>query len=122
MLVVGSSDLEFEEIRQIAEYLQKFGRILSKYHEVYSLANVIRELGADIQNNAQAFKDRSSDIAQLCQAFNNDLAVWLRKLFIDGATSVDFMDQSLTSDANMLASFLKTKQDVVVDLDDIFDF
>ncbi|MEY4504435.1 MAG: hypothetical protein RL154_729 [Pseudomonadota bacterium] len=122
MLVVGSSDLELIEIQQIAEFVQKFGRILNKYNEVYAIANVIRELGVAIQNNAQAFKDKSHDIAQLCQAFNNDLAVWLKKLFTEGAPGVDFMDQSLTSDANMLMSFVQTTNDEVVDLDDIFDF
>lgn len=122
MLVVGSSDLEFDEIRQIAEYLQKFSRILNNYNEVYYLSSVIRELGVAIEDNAQAFKDKSHDIAQLCQAFNNDLSVWLKKLFAEGAPSIDFMDQSLTSDANMLMGFVKTKEDEVVDLDDIFDF
>lgn len=122
MLVVGSSDLEISEINQIADSLLKFARIMNKYTELYNLAGIIRELGTIIESNTQIFKDKSHDIAQLCQAFNNDLALWLKKLFRDGAPSIDFMDQSLTSDANMLISFIKPSEQEAVDLDDIFDF
>jgi len=122
MLLVGSSKLEQNEIMAIATYIEKFSRILSQYPETYDLYLALSALSKDITENISSFMEKSKDIATLCVAFNNDLFVWLKKLFSEGAPSVDFLDNSIISNANMISSFIKPSSGAVESIDDIFDF
>jgi CheY-like chemotaxis protein len=122
LLPVEISSLELEEVDQIADYLQKFGNILCVYSEIYAVASAIKSLGIALQDNAQAFQKRSSNMAKLCQAFNYDLEIWLKTLFIQGASSIDFMDSSLISDIDMIINILQQDNEKEIDFDAIFDF
>lgn len=122
MLLVGSSSLEDDEVLQIAGYIDKFARILSQYGETYDLYTALNTLSIDIQEQIENFKAKSKDIGMLCVAFNNDLDQWQRKLFHEGAPSVDFLDSSIISNANMISGFIKPQEDTQEEIDDIFDF
>ena len=58
----------------------------------------------------------------LCESFNRDLLIWIRKLFYDGAPSIDFLDSSIISNANMISNFITPQSEAVEEVDDIFDF
>ncbi len=122
MLLVGSSRLDEGEVLVIAAYIDKIGRILSRYSETYILSQAVSQLSDDISQNREVFIERSKDIAMLCMGFGNDLHMWIRKLFFDGAPSIDFLDSSIISNANMISGFIKPAQTQADSLDDIFDF
>lgn len=122
MLLVGSSSLEEKEVYEIAAYLEKFARILNQYPETYNLHVAVMSLAADIQANADKFIEKSKEISLLCAGFNNDLGTWIQKIFYDGAPSVDFLDSSVISNAQMISSFINPQEADSAGVDDIFDF
>ncbi len=123
MLLVGSSKLEIFEIKEICDYIEKFGKILRNYNETYDLSFALTTLSTDIMENAAVFIERSKDISSLCIAFNNDLLMWLRKVFREGAPSIDFLDKSIISNSSMISNFIKPQSaQSAENLDDIFDF
>lgn len=122
MLLVGSSKLELQEIKDISSHIERFAKILCSYHETYDISQSLDSLAKDIIENANSFIERSKDIASLCMAFNNDLLLWIRKLFYEGAPSIDFLDKSIISNASMISNFIKPQATESVNVDDIFDF
>ncbi len=123
MLLVGSSKLEMHEVLLIAQYIYKFGSILTAYSETFAISSALKTLADDIQNNSQTFIEKSKDIGELCRAFNGDLLMWIRKLFYEGAPAINFLDNSIIANATMISSFIKPQEDIIVgDLDNIFDF
>lgn len=122
MLLVGSSSLEEKEVCEIAAYLEKFARILNQYPETYQLHAAIASLAGDIQTHADKFIEKSKEISLLCAGFNNDLGTWVQKIFYDGAPSVDFLDSSIISNAQMISSFINPQEGAAAEVDDIFDF
>ncbi|NWF65943.1 MAG: response regulator [Campylobacterales bacterium] len=123
MLLVGSSKIDDSEVLQIAKYIQSFGRMLATYNETYNIANSLNVLSKNIEENISSFQEKSKDIALLCQAFNKDLLLWIRKLFYEGAPSIDFLDSSIISNANMISAFINPQNSSgAEEVDDIFDF
>lgn len=123
IMLIGSSSLNIEEVLQISSYIHSFARILATYRDTFEIANAISSLASNIESNTEIFRERSKEIALLCQAFNRDLLLWIRKLFYEGAPSIDFLDSSIISNANMISNFIVPQDSNAVDaLDDIFDF
>ncbi len=122
MMLVGSSELEDEEVLEIASYISHFSKILTTYNETYAISTALTTLSGDITNNVETFKEKSKDIGMLCESFNKDLTIWIRKLFYDGAPSIDFLDSSIISNANMISNFITPTSETVEKVDDIFDF
>jgi len=124
MMLIGSSELQDEEVLQISSYIASFSRVLTTYNETYNISDALAKLSEDIEANIETFQEKSKDIALLCQAFNRDLLLWIQKLFYDGAPSVDFLDSSIISNANMISNFIvpASNDEPVEQLDDIFDF
>jgi hypothetical protein len=62
----------------------------------------------------------------MCAAFGRDLSTWIRMIFIDGATRVNFMDDTIVANAQLIGSILTMDdadhEHAAEDLDDIFDF
>jgi hypothetical protein len=93
------------------------------YSQTYAISSALKQLADDITQNIDRFQEKAADISTLCEAFNRDLILWVQKLFYDGAPSIDFLDSSIISNANMISSFIKEPQEQDVEvLDDIFDF
>ena len=124
LLMVGSGDISFQEVEEIAYYLDRIGRSASMYSESYPIARALSSLSAAIENNIQIFIDKSSSLGLFCATFGLDLMSWLQKIFYEGAPNVNFMDDTIVSNAQMLESMLTTvvSTNEAVDMDDIFDF
>lgn len=125
LLVVGSSDIRADEVDEIAHYLERIAKKASIYPESYSIARALGELSYTIKNNLQIFIDKSSSLGSFCKTFGLDLTNWLQMVFYDGAPSVNFMDSTIISNAEMLGSMLTTTESAhndSIDMDDIFDF
>lgn len=123
MLLVGSSTLDQKDALQIAAYLEKFGRLLNQYPETYDLYAAINRFAQDISENSHAFVEKSNEISLLCVGFNKDLGTWIQKLFYEGAPSINFLDNSIISNATMISGFINPQQlESEESVDDIFDF
>ena len=124
LLMVGSGDIRYDEVEEIAYYLDRIGKSASIYSESYPIARALGELSATINNNVQVFIDKSSSLGLFCKTFGLDLTNWLQMIFYDGAPSVNFMDDTIISNAQMVGSMLCINEspNESVDMDDIFDF
>jgi len=121
--LVGSSNIEIDEIEQLVYYIQRFATVISIYSQTYAISSALKQLADDITKNIDTFLEKASDISILCETFNRDLILWIQKLFYDGAPSIDFLDSSIISNANMISSFIKESEEQETEvLDDIFDF
>ncbi len=123
IMLVGSSNIGENDIGQLSHYIQRFGTVISIYSQTYAISSALKVLANDILENSDRFQEKATDIGVLCEAFNRDLILWIEKLFYEGAPSIDFLDNSIISNANMISSFIKEPQTQEVEvLDDIFDF
>jgi hypothetical protein len=70
------------------------------------------------------FVEKSIALAPLCAAFGRDLESWIRLIFKEGASSVDYMNDTIVANAQMIESFLTMDDNHSSDegMDDIFDF
>ncbi|MBN2894793.1 MAG: response regulator [Campylobacterales bacterium] len=124
LLIVGSSDIEVHEVEEICAYLAQIAKILRGYNESYRIALALDELSAVIAQHIDTFRENSGALGPMAHAFSNDLISWQRMIFHDGAPSVDFLDDTISANAQMIGVMLSPDQggDAAGDLDDIFDF
>lgn len=124
LLVVGSGDIQNDEVEEIALYLDRAGKTASIYPQSYPIGQALSLLSEDIRTHMPQFIEKSGSLGSMCGAFSRDLLSWIRLIFEEGAPSVNYMDDTIISNAQMIGSMLKMDDaaDEAVDLDDIFDF
>ncbi|MDD5717567.1 MAG: response regulator [Sulfuricurvum sp.] len=124
LLVVGSGDIQVDEVDEIGAYLDRIGKIASIYSESYTIGRALSTLSIDIREHIQLFIEKSSALGPLCAAFSRDLMGWIRLIFEEGAPSVNYMDDTIISNTQTIGSILTMEEHAgdAVDLDDIFDF
>ncbi|MDP3267169.1 MAG: response regulator [Sulfuricurvum sp.] len=125
MMVVGG-EIEYHEVNEISDSLQNISRISRGYTDSYSIGQALSSMGYAITNHRELFMAKSDDLAPMCTAFGRDLRNWLQLIFVEGATSVHYMDDTIIANAQMIESIL-TMEDAdhssaAENLDDIFDF
>jgi CheY-like chemotaxis protein len=124
ILLMEQSSLEHADIQELCHCFHEMASILSISNDTYVLSNALHELSNAITANQEHFKETSHQLFDFVNAFMNDLVFWKTKIFYEGAPSVDFLNDSITTNANMLNALLlpasESKEDE--DLDDIFDF
>lgn len=125
LIIVGNGDIEAEEIQEILTHLDRIGQVARRYSESYPIGNALGALAMEIRNHQERFQAQSRNLGPLCAAFGRDLNTWLNLVFIEGASSVDFMDQTIISNAHMIEAFMKEDENEAAEaenIDDIFDF
>ena len=124
LLMVGSGDIHTHEVQEIAEYLNYIGKVATTYSECYSIGRALNVLSDTIRGHSEEFIDKSVSLGTLCAAFSRDLISWIRLIFEEGASSVNFMDDTIIANAQMIGSMLSMNESVdeSMNLDDIFDF
>ncbi len=124
LLMVGSGDVDANETEEIVNSLEKIARIMSIYNESYSIGQALQILSQTINGNREEFMKISSDIGPMCAAFSIDIDNWLQMTFKDGAPSVNFLDDTITANAQTIGSMLNMDDTASADdsIDDIFDF
>lgn len=125
LLIVGSGDIRPDEVDEIAFFLERIGKSASIYSESYDIARALNMFSYAIKENQQTFIDKSSSLGLFCKTFGLDLTNWLQAVFYEGAPSVNFMDDTIISNAHMLSEMLTAVAapiDQAIDIDDIFDF
>lgn len=125
MLVVGG-EIEQHEVDEISDSLQQISRICSGYTDSYAIGNTLATMGRTISGHRDLFMTKAGDLAPMCAAFGRDLKNWIQMIFVEGASNVHYMDDTIIANAQMIESIL-TMDDadhsaMAEDLDDIFDF
>lgn len=125
MMVVGS-EIEHDEVDEISANLQHISRIASGYTDSYTIGNTLATLGRAISEHRDLFMLKAGDLAPMCAAFGRDLNSWIQMIFVDGATNVHYMDDTIIANAQTIENIL-TMNDAdhshaAENLDDIFDF
>lgn len=125
MLVVGG-EIERHEVDEISSNLQHISRIASGYTDSYPIGNALALMGRTLVSHRDLFMAKAGDLAPMCAAFGRDLSTWIQMIFVDGATDVHYMDDTIIANAQTIESIL-TMDDIdhngaAENLDDIFDF
>ena len=119
---MGSNELNVDDVDQIVNAFERTSSIMMLYSETQTLGSAIRDLSSIIQKDEKVFIEMASQMSPLCKSFNNDLIIWLKSVFYDGAPSVNYMDASIISNIQMVQSFLSPPEDVNLDDGDGFEF
>lgn len=124
LLLVGNGDIQYEEVEGIVLNLMRIGKVAKLYTESYAIGHALSDLALAITPHIDTFIHKSRELGPLCAAFSRDLGSWIRLIFHEGASSVNFMDDTIAANAQMISSFLlsDSASEEAVDLDDIFDF
>ncbi|MDF1883271.1 response regulator [Sulfurimonas sp. SAG-AH-194-C21] len=122
IMLMGSSDLEIEDIDTINEYVKKLVTMLSHSSEANVISESLSEFTNLLDEYSEAFLEMSKDLAQMMQSFINDIITWKEMIFYTGAPSVDFLDSSISSNVGMIKALFITHENPSENLDDIFDF
>jgi len=123
LLVVGNGNLESYDVQEIITLLRNAAKIMTIYHESYMIAQGLNKLSDSIEANQDKFMELSADIGELSAAFSADLQNWLKQTFHTGAPSVNFLDDTILSNVDMICAMISDDEgDEDEDFDDIFDF
>lgn len=124
LLLVGGGDIHSYEVEEISQNLGRIGKISSLYPDSYTIGRALSTLSEEIRTHMDEFLAKSAGLGPLCVAFSRDLTSWIRLIFIEGSPSVNYMDDTISSNAHMISSMLTMDENSAetVDLDDIFDF
>ncbi|MFA6195668.1 MAG: response regulator [Sulfurimonas sp.] len=125
MLIVGSGDINEDEIIDIYTYLEKIAGILASYTEVYAISQAVTSLSIDMATHMPEFMKNSEALGPMCKAFSKDMSNWIEMSFYTGAPSVQFMNDTIVVNCQTISSMLKMDEataDGGEDFDDIFDF
>lgn len=121
-LWMGSNELNGDDVDQIVNAFERTSSILMLYSETQTLGIAIRDLTSIIQHDETKFVEMAPQMSALCKSFNNDLILWFRTVFYEGAPSVNYMDASIISNIQMVQSFLSPPEEVNLDDGDGFEF
>lgn len=119
---MGSNELNVDDVDQIVNAFERSSSIMMLYSETQTLGIAIRDLTTIIQKDEQTFIEMAPQMSALCKSFNNDLILWFKTVFYEGAPSVNYMDASIISNIQMVQSFLSPSEDVSLDDGDGFEF
>lgn len=118
---VGTGGICEDDVQIIGQQISEIYTVLENYVEVYLITDALQTLSMDIFQNVETFITFSNEISDLCSDLHEDLTMWVEKLFVTGAPSIDFLDSSIISNANMISSFIKDLEEVE-DEEGMFDF
>jgi hypothetical protein len=110
-LWMGSNELNMDDVDQIVTAFDRTSSILNFYPETHLLGTSIHELTVIIKEDEEKFIELASQMSSLCKSFNNDLILWVKNVFYEGAPSVGFMNASILSNIQMIQSFLEPEKE-----------
>jgi len=108
------------DIEQMCIALQKLANILMQHQKLNRLHKCISDFIGIIQTEINTDK-KWIDTYPLINTYVEDIITWHKKLFFDGAPSVNFMDDSFEANIRTIRSFISPELENS-STDDIFDF
>ena len=124
MMIVGSA-IDGHEVEEIAANLQQISSVSAGYTQSYAISVALGRLGSVIAAHVETFIEKSNDLAPMCAAFGRDLGRWIELIFVKGASSVHYMDDTILVNAQTIEEILGMDDEQASsteDLGDIFDF
>ncbi|MBE0497881.1 MAG: response regulator [Campylobacterales bacterium] len=124
MMIVGSA-IDGTEVEEIAANLQQISSVSAGYTQSYPISVALGRLGSVIAAQVERFIEKSNDLAPMCSAFGRDLGRWIELIFVKGASSVHYMDDTILVNAQTIEDILSMDDEQAgsaEDLGDIFDF
>ena len=107
-------------ISYLHQSFQKLTSILTRYPELDRLTYSIRQfetlLSEELCSNVSW-----DDAYNLLNAYVEDIITWYKAVFFNGATSLNFMDDSFEANIELILAMLKP-QEQESSVDDIFNF
>ncbi len=122
IMMMGSSDLEMDDIDTMNEYIKKLASILSVSQDSYAISASLSDFSALLDEYSEPFLAMSKDLSAMMRSFINDLIMWKEMIFETGAPSVDFLNSSISSNVQMIRAVFIADEGTEEDMDDIFDF
>jgi len=123
MLIIGSGELAEDDVYELTMHLNEIASLLRRANESYAISEAINSMSEKISLYKNEFIEHSNEVSKLCSTFTNDLLLWQKKLFIEGAPSADFLDTSIVTNTQTITSFFApSEQNDDEFVDDIFDF
>lgn len=120
--LMGSSSLELDDIETMNEYIKKLSALLSIAQDAYAISASLKEFSELLDAYKEPFLAMSKDLSTMMTSFINDLVMWKEMIFRTGAPSVDFLNNSISSNVQMIRAVFVTDETTEEDMDDIFDF
>jgi len=120
--LMGSSSLELDDIDTMNEYIKKLSALLSIAQDAYVISASLKEFSELLDAYKEPFLAMSKDLSTMMTSFINDLVMWKEMIFHTGAPSVDFLNNSISSNVQMIRAVFVTDDTAEEDMDDIFDF
>lgn len=124
MMIVGSA-IDGHEVEEIAANLQQISSVSAGYTQSYAISVALGRLGSVIAAHVETFIEKSNDLAPMCAAFGRDLGRWIELIFVKGASSVHYMDDTILVNAQTIEEILSMddfQSSSTENLADIFDF
>lgn len=104
-------------------YFSRISVILNHYEEIEQIAIVMTEFSMMINYYKEEFSQLSTDQIRLIEGFTRNFERWIKILFTEGGTELNFMDRSLRADMEMIRLMIEPPVEVSAEeLDAIFDF
>lgn len=122
IMMMGSSDLGEDDIYTMNEYIKKLASILSVSQDSYAISSSLSDFSSLLDEYSEQFIAMSKDLSHMMRSFINDLIMWKEMIFVTGAPSVDFLNNSISSNVQMIRAVFVTDDATSEDMDDIFDF
>ncbi len=122
IMMMGSSDLEMDDIDTMNEYIKKLASILSVSQDSYAISASLSDFSTLLDEYSEPFLAMSKDLSAMMRSFINDLLMWKEMIFVTGAPSVDFLNSSISSNVQMIRAVFVSDDTAEEDMDDIFDF
>jgi len=119
---MGGNELESNDVDQLINAFEKVSSILGFYIDTQTIGYAIRDLAELIKNDEAGFIQKAPQMAALCKSFNNDMILWFKTIFFEGAPSIDYMDASIISNIRMIRSFLEPEDTANTDETDGLEF
>jgi len=119
--LMGSSELELDDIDTMNEYLKQLSKILNYSRDAAKVSESLLLFSELLDEYSEDFLRMSEELAVMVSSFINDIILWKEMIFHTGAPSVDFLDSSISSNVQMIRAVF-VNDDTEEELDDIFDF
>lgn len=123
-ILINMNNVGFNEENTTETYLlfSKYAFILNQYKKIKNIGLALYDIAELLNNHRDSMLEADVASVKLFEALVDDLYKWLQALFVEGAPSVDFLDDSIIADTQIIKNMILTSNDEETNTDDIFDF
>lgn len=102
--------------------IEKLTSMLSLLPDTHVISDSLNQFTDLLDENSDAFLEMSKDLAHMIQSFIHDIITWKEMIFYTGAPSINFLDNSISTNVQTIKALFVVNETIEENLDDIFDF